>query len=237
MNRVPIRYLPSMLRDMVVAQGVVLFVVATLIYVVTARIRPLPDVAFAPSYVRAIVQQTGWIFVLICTASMVSTDRIQGFYRSIFSRPVSPPLYYLQRWLVGALLVGLMVPLYTLGFSLALGSFPIEWALVGRIELLYLLLGGTVFLASTVLRIDWLLAVLLLMGQAMLNGLSRSENFELPAFWEFVLRILPPFHLTQVNSPPLSGSQMAHVLLYGAGLILAALAILRWRPLGVGGRA
>lgn len=237
MSRIPIRYLPWMLRDMLRTQGIVLFAISLLIYVITVRISPRPPPTIGPDWIRNMVQQSGWIFILLCTSEMVSGDRNQGYYRSIFSRPVSPPLYYLQRWLLGALLVAVVAPVYTLAFSLALGHIPMEWSLVGRLVMFYLLLGGLVFLVSTVLRADWLLGLMVFMLQSLLNGLYHSAQIDLSSFWVFVYQLLPPFHLTTLNAPPLTGPYLTHVLLYGAGLVLAALAVLRWRPLGAGGRA
>ncbi len=237
MSRAPIRYFPWMLRDMLLSQGLVLLAISILIYVVTIRINPVPPVEFGPVGVANVVRQSSLILILICTASIVSADRGLGYYRSIFSRPVSPPLYYLQRWLLGALVMALVVPAYTLAFSLAIGRFPIQWALVVRVELLYLLLGGLIFLISTVLRSDWLLGLMVFMLHGALSAFRSSPSFHLPAFWELVYQIFPPFHLIDVSAPPLGSSQLTHVLLYGAGFVLAALALLQWRPLGVGGRA
>jgi hypothetical protein len=184
-----------------------------------------------------VVRQSSLILVLICTASIVSADRGLGYYRSIFSRPVSPLRYYLRRWLLGALLLATVVPAYTLAFSLAIGRFPIQWTLVAKIELFYLLLGGLIFLISTMLRSDWLLGLMVFMLHGALSAFRSSPSFHLSAFWEYVYQIFPPFHLVDVGAPPLSGSHLTHVVLYGAGLVLAALAVLRWRPLGAGGRA
>jgi ABC-type transport system involved in multi-copper enzyme maturation permease subunit len=235
--RMPIRYLPWMLRDMLFSQRLVPLIVSTFAYVITIQFDPVPPADRGPFLVGNLVTQVGWIFVLLCTAGMVSTDRNQGFYRSYFSRPVSPPLFNLQRWLVGAVLIAAIVPLVSAGFALAVGRFPIDWRVVGRLELFYLLLGGVIFLCSTLMRIDWLVGFMVLMLQSMLNSFHASPNFKLPAFWESFYRLLPPFHLTNVTAPSLTTSQLIHVLLYGTGLVLAALAVLRWRPLGVGGRA
>jgi len=86
------------------------------------------------------------------------------------------------------------------------------------------------------MRSDWLVALIVYMTSAMLNGMEGG-GVKLPAVWHFVAKILPPFHLANVQSAPPTGAALAHVLLYGAGLVLAALAVLRWRPLGVGGRS
>ncbi|MEO8224463.1 MAG: hypothetical protein ABI661_06630, partial [Gammaproteobacteria bacterium] len=146
MSRVPIRYLPWMLRDMLFAQGAVLLVTSTLIWLIVTRISPAPPASAGLQILQSIVQQAGWPFILYCSSAIVSTDRIQGYYRSIFSRPVSPPWYYLQRWVVGAFVVGLLVPVVTVALELAIGSFPLSWRFLAQVELTYLLAGGLVFL-------------------------------------------------------------------------------------------
>ncbi|MEP7324771.1 MAG: hypothetical protein ABI836_02385 [Gemmatimonadota bacterium] len=240
MSRIPVRYLPWMLRDMLLAQGVVLFATSIVVWLIIIRISPVPPASNGLVIVRSIVQQAGWPFILYCSSGIVSTDRLQGYYRSIFSRPVSPPWYYLQRWLVGAFIVALVVPVVTMFLVFALGSFPLSWTMMGQLELTYFLAGGLTFLVSTTWRADWLIALLVLVLQSILAGFSAAPaamQMHLSPFWDFIFRILPPFHLVSVNAQPLTGPHLAHVLLYGAGLVLAALALLRWRPLGAGGRS
>jgi hypothetical protein len=235
MSRIPLRYVPWLARDVLFSQGLVLFIVALLTGLILGRLDPLPPATAGAGLVANMVSQLGWLFVLYSTAAIVSTDRIQGYYRSFFSRPVSPPAYYLIRWLLGALAVALLVPVLTLAMSLAIGSFPVSWHLIQQLELLYLLLGGLTFLVSTATRSDWLIALLIYLVSSILNGLEHG-GVKLPAVWHFVAKVLPPFQLTNVQSSP-TGAALAHMLLYGAGLFLVALAVLRWRPLGVGGRS
>jgi len=145
-SRIPVRYFPWLARDVLFSQGLVLFIVALLIGLILGRLTPVPAPTGGPGLVANILAQLGWLFVLYSAAAIVSTDRIQGYYRSYFARPVSPPAYYLTRWLLGAAIVALMVPVLTLAMSLAIGFFPVSWRTVEQLELLYLLLGSVAFL-------------------------------------------------------------------------------------------
>ncbi|MEO8200390.1 MAG: hypothetical protein ABI679_07715 [Gemmatimonadota bacterium] len=236
MSRFPLRYLPWMLRDLLLSQGLVLLTIGVLGALILSRITPAPLPSDAAPMVLGAVRQMSWPFILFCVASIVSADRLQGYYRTTFVRPVNPSAYYLSRFLLGGLMVGLLAPVMTAAMAIAVGPIPLSWSMIARLEMLYLLLGGAVFLASTLTRADWLFAILVFIVQSVLHGLSQN-HVVLPAFWNFIAMILPPFHLTSLDQPMPPGPQLAHVLLYGLGFVLAALAVLRWRPLGSGGRS
>jgi hypothetical protein len=62
-------------------------------------------------------------------------------------------------------------------------------------------------------------------------------NIDPPAIMTWVHRVLPPFDLLVPGGPSLQGGDLAHVLIYGASLLILALLLLRFRPLGTGGRS
>jgi len=120
----------------------------------------------------------------------------------------------------------------------ALGGFGFPGPVLVQFALMYVLLGGLTFALSALLRTDWLIAILFMFLQTLLHGLV-SAGAEIGGFTRAVERILPPFHLAQaagVSGYP-GGAALAHVLLYGAGLVAIGLAVLRYRPLGSGGRS
>ena len=236
MKSIPLRYLPWIARDLALAQGVVLAVVGVFAWLIVTRMNPAPSPASGPAIVRESVARLSLPFLLYCCAAIVSTDRAQGYYRSFFSRPVSPPWYYFIRWLLGGLVFLLVTPVLTLGLSAAMGSFPVSWDVVGQLGLSYLLLGGLIFFFSPLVRHDWLLGMVILMMQGTLHALRRG-GVDLPSFWDFVYRILPPIYQASLNEPFPRGAMLTHILLYGIGLVTAALLILRLRPLGAGGRS
>jgi hypothetical protein len=236
MKTIPLRYLPWMVRDLAVAQGAILAAVGVLAWLILNRVDPPPAPGTGPGMVVTAMQQMALPFLLYCSAAIVSNDRVHGYYRSYFSRPMNPPLYYFTRWVLGGLFFLLIGPVFTLALSLAIGSFPFSWDLLGQLALSYLQLGGLVFFFSAFARGDWLFGLLVLIVESVLYSLRKS-GVDLPAIWDSVLTILPPLHLSAVNRPLPAGSALLHVVLYGTGLVIAGLVLLRLRPLGAGGRS
>jgi hypothetical protein len=236
MKTVPLRYLPWMVRDLAFAQGAVLAAVGLLSWLIMSRVDPAPAPASGPAMVMGALQQMALPFLLYCSAAIVSNDRVHGYYRSFFSRPLSPPGYYFTRWILGGVFFVLIGPVLTLGLSLAIGRFPISQDLLGQLALSYLQFGGLIFFFSAFTRGDWLLGLLVLIVQFTLTAMLRG-GVDLPPSWDFVQKILPPLQLSAVDRPLPSGSALAHVLLYGIGLVVAGLLLLRLRPLGAGGRS
>jgi hypothetical protein len=83
-------------------------------------------------------------------------------------------------------------------------------------------------------RFDWAIAFLVLIVQSILHNLDRMGG--LTCAWTWLYAALPPFHLAQPGGPGLAGADLRHVLSYGGGLVVATLLVLRFRPLGAGGR-
>jgi hypothetical protein len=174
-------------------------------------------------------------FALLATAGLVSTDLAAGYYRTLFARPVSPPLYYLLRWLVGGVAVLLAATLVGLAAAARVGAqLPIGRVLL-QAALLYLLLGGLVFLLSTISRRDWLIAVAVIAAHAGL-GMARTIGAASTGVAAVLYAVLPPFRYVDVGDPLPAGAQLLHVVAYGAALVGVALGVLRVRPLARGAR-
>ncbi len=109
-----------------------------------------------------------------------------------------------------------------------------------RVVIKFLLLGGLTFGFSTVIRADWAIAFVLSMVQTILHGLGTA-GMPLGGFSRLLLRLLPPFHVGSfaVTSSPgyPTTSELLYAGLYGAGILAVTLLVLRYRPLGSGGRA
>lgn len=236
MRPFPLRYAPWVARDLLLSQGIVLLLVAALMAIIVSRIDPVPPPEGARQIITAMMTQLGWPFVLYLCGGMVSTDRSQGFYRTYFSRPVSPTGYYLQRWLVAGCIMALVVPLLYAALGVVVGWAAFPWDQLARAVLLFVLLGALTFLASTLTRFDWLVALLIFTLVNILHQV-RTEGVKLSPFWTFIYEILPPFPLLAQSAGPVAGWDLFHLLAYGVGMVAAALAVLHWRPLGVGGRA
>lgn len=239
MRMPPRRYAPWMARDAAVRPGLVCLVIAGLFSFLFSRLPATVTDATARDFLTRTVAQLDWLVVLVATAGMVSWDRASGFYRSLFSQPVHPGLYYLQRWLLGGVAVAALVPLLGLGILLVSGILPYSGPLLARLLLKYLLLGGLTFALSTLLRADWMIAFLVSILQSVLHTLAES-GVALGTPTRVLLRLLPPFHLASGTGVPLSypsGPELTYALLYGAGVLALALLLVTLRPLGSGGRA
>lgn len=237
--RLPIRYLGWAVRDAAVRPGLACLAIAALFAFLLTRLPESNQPGFEQDFLVRTVGQMDWLVVLIATAGMVSWDRASGYYRSLFSQPVTPGLYYLQRWLLGGVAVAVFVPLVGLGIFVVSGTLPFSGPLLVRLLLKYLLLGGLTFALSTLLRADWMIALLLSILQGVLYTLERSDA-PLSGFTRMLVHALPPFQAGSVGLGALaypSGSELTHAVLYGAGLVAIALVVLAFRPLGSGGRA
>lgn len=74
-----------------------------------------------------------------------------------------------------------------------------------------------------------------MLAQSALAGARASGLWSGPVA-SAAYAVLPPFHLVGLSRPLAQGSELAYAALYGVGLLLAALAVLRWRALGAGAR-
>ena len=98
----------------------------------------------------------------------MSADFAIGHQRTLFAKPVSPPLYYLQRWLIGRRRGADRVRPSWRRPSRSDSSWRCSVpGFFARVALLYLVIGGLVFLMSTLIRGDWLAVAALLAWQTL----------------------------------------------------------------------
>lgn len=242
-DRSPLRYLRIQALDVARAQLLLFAVVSAGLAAVVWKIfgQDIGRAFDARDMVSTLVAGTLLVAVLMAAGGVAGTDIKQGYYRALFSKPIAPWWFYLQRWLLGGLAV-LTIPVWLgLAFSVAFGEGTgLTAELFGSVALGYLLIGGAVLLFSTLTSRDWLVAFLLYFLQARLHDAEQiftTLNREVPAAMALVLKVLPPFDLVSARAPLPTGTDLVHVLGYGLGMVLVALLLLRFRPLGSGGRA
>ncbi len=234
MTRFPFAYARWELRDAARGPGLILLAIVVLAGFIMTRL-PGAQRFTTEAAVRAIVDQSLFPLVLVVAAGMVSRDLNEGFYRAYFSRPVSPPFFYLQRWLIGGVVLLLYIPLLTVAVSVRTGDLRVPMWIVGKAALMYLLLGGTVLLLSTLTRRDWIVAAVVYIFEQILHSVQNGGG-SLGPLARAIYAILPPYHAASIDRSPVQGD-LWELIGYGVALVLAATAVLRWRALGSGGRA
>lgn len=197
------------------------------------------EMAFA-----ATLRQLGWPLVVLTVSGIVSTDRVEGYNRVLFSAPVTPAWFYLQRFVLGGLVFGTLPLVLALTIRASLGVWVAPWAALFGALLLYALLGGLVFCWSTFGRRDWAIGLAIYLGQGALHA-AREAAFPLPRWLLGIEPLLPPFHLLSfgglegrelVSLTLPAGVELLHYLGYAAALVAIGCVVLHARPMGGGGR-
>jgi hypothetical protein len=192
-----------------------------------------PGVIPARYAVVSLFAEFSLIAVLIGINGVVSNDRVRGYYRFLFAKPLSIPRYYAQAYAVNGLgllatALAVLAAIYALGYPV----FPARVLLT--VGLVYLSLGGVGFFYSTLARFDWVL-----MGATW--GLAQVLRAVYPAHesraGDVLDVILPPFHRLRDVGMQLARGEAADsgmlIWLLGWGIsgVVIGLLILRRRPL------
>jgi hypothetical protein len=163
--------------------------------------------------------------VLIALNGMVSTDRKMGYYRFLFSKPVSPVAYYAQLFLVymaGVLVVMLLLSgvLHAVVPAFSVVNFLLYAAII------YIAMGGIGFFVSVATRFDWLTLAAVWLGSYVLRDFFGAK----PGWRSKAVELLPPVHRLSDVSMSLITNGTAHtsdvLWLVGYGALFFALGLL-----------
>lgn len=230
------RYAYWHFRDFVRERGLALIITSALLgFTVVAPMRAMLGSNIGEADAKRILilalPQVVFIAAFIALNGIVSTDRKLGYYRFLFSKPVSIPAYYTQYFIVSV--VGfLAVFAFLFGiFALVIRPFNPLGALA-FCTLVYLSFGGIAFLVSSLFRYDWPILAGIYLGSALVNGFWGLETG-----WKlFIRNTLPPLHQLSpndlVNLGTVDTKAVVWLLGYSAICFLAGLIVLRKRPIG-----
>jgi hypothetical protein len=229
------RYALWQIRDFARERGVALLLVGFLIgFTIVGPVRAVGraiDAGLAKSLLVAILAQVSFILAFITLNGIVSTDRKSGYFRFLFSKPVSITAYYSQLFVV--YLVGFLATI-----AILLGAFSIFAHPVSPIGpllfcgLVFLSLGGIAFLISSLFRHDWPILAAIFLGSAILHSMWQYNE----GWRRMVLSILPPvYKLTEalpdiVNRGVVNTQDVLWLLGYSAICFAAGIVVLRRRP-------
>lgn len=197
-----------------------------------ARVAMLHDInaSFLRSFLGAVV----FLGALFATNGIVADDRKKGYYRFLFSKPISPSRYYGQGFLIHwAGFVGVVCVMAL--FYGALVAPIISAPLVYVLALMFLMYAGTAFALSAVARWDWLSLV----AVTVLASYMWGRFGESTAVAAKLLYLLPPLHRTNeiyeavAKGAPLNASLLAWFAGYGIVCYVIGLVVLRYRRLAI----
>jgi hypothetical protein len=186
--------------------------------------------SFLNSFLGVIV----FLGALFAMRGIVADDRKQGYYRFLFSKPVTPARYYGQAFAVHGL--GFAIVVLVLGTLYGVTVAPVLSAsLVSTLMLVYLCYAGIAFVLSAAARWDWLSLVSVTVAATYLwarFGESRSVLAKL-------LYLLPPIHKTgevyeaAARGVALPWQTIAWIAGYGVICFVGGLIVLRHRRLAI----
>jgi hypothetical protein len=186
------------------------------------------------NFLRGFLGAVVFMGALLAMNGIVANDRKQGFYRFLFSKPLSPSRYYGQAFVVhwaGFLAVMLLMST-VYGFVFA--PLPLQ-GLTIALAIMFLLYAGIAFSLSAAARWDWLsLVTVTAVATYMWQRFAESSS---PLAW--LLYLLPPLHRTNeiyeavAARTPLDSGLLAWYAGYGAACYVIGLVILRYRRMAI----
>ena len=232
------RYSYWQFRDFIRERGIALIITSTLLgFTVVAPMRAMLgsniDEVNAKRILMMALPQLVYISAFIALNGLISTDRKLGYYRFLFSKPVSIPAYYAQYFLVS--LVGFLAV-----FAFLLGVFafvvrPVSpWGALAWCGLVYLSFGGIAFFISSLFRYDWPILAGVYLGSALVKGLWADRG----GFRMVIRDMLPPVHKLSaamndiMNLGTADRNSLLWLLGYSALCFAAGLFVLWRRPIG-----
>lgn len=176
-------------------------------------------------------QQIVFLSAFVTLNGIVSNDRKLGYYRFLFSKPVSIPAYYAQQFAI--YFVGFMVVMALLLGIFALMIYPLSpVAPLTYCAIVFLSLGGIAFFISSLFRFDWPILAGVFLGSALLHTIwAQSDGWR-----KLVIAVLPPLNKlssmlgTLLEKGTVETNDLLWLLGYSLLFFLAGLFVLRRRP-------
>jgi len=185
-------------------------------------------------FLRTFLGVVVYLGALFATNGIVAEDRKKGYYRFLFSKPVSPSRYYGQGFVINW--VGFVV--VSCAMALLYGALvgPLITApLIYVMALMFLMYAGIAFALSATARWDWLSLVAVTVFASFMWGRFGESTSVLAK----LLYLLPPLHRTAeiyeavAKRAPVNTSLLAWYAAYGVAAYLIGLVVLRYRRLAI----
>lgn len=229
------RYSIWQLRDFIRDRGFALIIVGVLLgFTILGPVKAMGrtiDSKMAKDILTAMLQQVSFITAFIALNGIISNDRKMGYFRFLFSKPVSITAYYSQLFVV--FLVGYLAACAVLIGIFAIFARPVSpFGPLAFCALVFLSFGGIAFLISSLVRYDWPVLGAVLLGSSILHALWQYKE----GWRRMVLSILPPmYHLTDalpdiMTRGTVNTNNILWLLGYSAICFALGLFVLKRRP-------
>ena len=237
------RYSIWQFRDFFMQHGIGIAIIGLLWgYTLLAPLRaamgsqtPIPMTPGSPFFglVLQITSAVVSVSVLIAMNGIVATDRKNGYYRFLFSKPIDRVLYYAQLFFVNMIGVLLIMAILSWLLRMIVPTFNVGHFVVYA-ALVYIAMGGIGFLLSVGTRYDWLTLAAVWLGSRIVRAMYSGPQ----AGWKGkAVQLLPPVHRLDDVANSLIGTGSAHsadvvwLLTYGAVCFALGLLVLRYGSL------
>jgi hypothetical protein len=231
-----LKYALWQFRDFVMDRGIAILIIGMLLgYVLIAPLRSAMGSTLgmgtsSPAWPLLVTVSSSIVSlsVLIALNGLVSTDRKMGYYRFLFSKPVSRVAYYGQLYFV--YMIGVMSAMLVL--ALALRAVAPSFSVVNFIlysAIIYIAMGGIGFFVSVASRYDWLTLAAVWLGSRVLRDVYGAR----PGFASKLVQLLPPVHKlndvaqSMIASGSADKSDVLWLLGYGAAFFVLGLLLLQ----------
>jgi hypothetical protein len=230
------RYALWQFRDFGRDRGIALMIIGLALgftFVSPVKMMQVPMTeASAKQLIMVSLQQIVFICAFVGLNGIVSNDRKQGYYRFLFSKPVSIPAYYAQQFAIYFIgFVGVMALL--LGIF-ALVVYPLSPVVpLAYCVIVFLSLGGIAFFISSLFRFDWPILAAVFLGSALLHTIWADSD----GWRKLVIALLPPLNKltgmlgTLLDKGTVDTQLLMWLLGYNLLFFLAGLFVLRRRPI------
>ncbi len=227
-----LRYFPQLLADYLARRGAAILLVGVVLMlpVMVAARQAAGGEEFDPTVLlNQGLHNTAPLLVLVASYGLIGQDFRMGFYRFVFVKPLSPVGYYAATFV--AAFLGVQLALLTLTGVYSVVVRP-AWSGTPFLDgaAYFAFLGSLIFAFSRFTRLDWLLAMLLLIvGDQARDAYPKDKSF-LGAVMNVILPPDPPASFFTADA--VAWGELSWVLGYAAIAFAIGLMTVRVVPMG-----
>ncbi|MCX5756289.1 MAG: hypothetical protein NTX19_09285 [Gemmatimonadetes bacterium] len=165
-------------------------------------------------------------------ARIVADDRSNGYFRFLFSKPVSIERFYAQQWLLYGIGFVAIAGLLGYWFQSATTQMPVTGLMV-VMGLNWILIGGVGFLLSAAINADAAVLVFVYVLSTILHTLKDAPFSRMWPWLKQLTRVTLPVHKVDfIRNQLYAGNSMpwmhaTHVIMYGMIAFVLGLVVLR----------